>query len=274
MNDTFSFRRFGLLLKKHLAEEYKQYLLLAAGALGIMLVFHALTTIGSLGREFESNMHEMIFVIGFIFGGSIFASMTYHFFQNNAKGIRFLELPSSHLEKIAVMFVVTQVIFFVGFIILFYINDWIMCTLYNTFSTTPKNIPAERLPFFHADLYNLNTVWAKRAMGLFFVLSAVAHFGSLSFRKIAFIKIALCVIIVEASIIWLNFGYMRSLIPEQTMPDGMFYTNSIRLESENISRGFVLLPDSWTNTIDIILPVILYLSFWMGSYFKLKEKQV
>ncbi len=274
MNDTFSSRRFGLLLKKHLGEEYKQYLLLSAGALGIMLVFHALTTLGSLGHEFESNMHEMIFVIGFIFGGSIFASMTYHFFQNNAKGIRFLELPSSHLEKIAVMFVVTQVIFFVGFIILFYINDWIMCTLYNTFSTTPKNIPAERLQYFHANLYSLDTAWAKRAILLFFVFSSIAHFGSLSFRKIAFIKIALCVIIIGASIIWLNFGYMRSLIPEQIMPGGMFYTNSFRLESENASRGFVLLPDNWANTIDIILPAVLYLSFWVGSYFKLKEKQV
>lgn len=274
MNDVFSFRRFGLLLKKHLTEEYKQYLLLSAGALGIMLVLNTLSTLENLHNEFNTNMHEVIFAIGFIFGGSIFASMTYHFFQNNAKGIRFMQLPASHLEKIVVMFVVTQVIFFVGFIILFYINDWIMCTVYNMFVTIPKNIPAERLSFFHADLYRMDTVWAKRAITFFFVFSSIAHFGSIGFRKIAFIKIALCVIIVGFIITWLNFTFMRSLIPEPNMPGGMFYSISLRLESENVSRGFVLLPDNWTNVIDLVLPVVLYISFWTGSYYKLKEKQV
>ncbi|MES2328495.1 MAG: hypothetical protein V4539_02765 [Bacteroidota bacterium] len=274
MNDIFSFKRFGLLLKKHFAEEYKQYLLLSAGALGIMLVFHALTTIGSLNREFDTNMHEVIFIIGFIFGGAIFASLTYHFFQNNAKGIRFLELPSSHLEKLAVMFVVTQLVFFAGFLLLFYINDWLMCTFYNTVSSTPKNIPPERLPYFHANLYRLDTAWAKLSMVLFFVISSIAHFGSLAFRKIAFIKIALCVIIIGAAVLWLNFTYMRSLIPESSMPGGTFFTDSVRLQTENASRGFVLLPDNWINTIKVVLPGVLYLSFWTGSYFKLKEKQV
>ena len=274
MIDTFSFKRFYLLLKKHLGEEYKQYLLLAAGALGLMLVFHALTTVFNLDKEFNTNTHELLFIIGFIFGGSIFASMTYQFFQNNAKGIRFLQLPASHLEKMAVMFVVTQVIFFLGFTILFYINDWIICTLYNSFVTIPKNVPAERLPYYHADLYRMDTVWAKRAIPLFFVLSSITHFGSLGFRKIAFIKIALCVIIVGCTVSWLNYTYMHSLIPEPNMPGGMFFTDSVRLDNQDVSRGFVLLPANWNDTINFILPVVLYLSFWTASYFKLKEKQV
>jgi uncharacterized membrane protein YidH (DUF202 family) len=274
MNNTFSFSRFATLLRKHITEEYKQYLILSAGAAGIMLVFMGLTTLSNLNDRYDTNMPEMIFLVGFVFGGTIFAALTYDFFQNPAKGIRFLQLPASQLEKIMVMFIVTQVVFFIVFLLLFYICNGLMCSIYNTFHVLPKHIPAERLAYYHADLYDMSSLYARLSIALFFVFSAIAHFGSLIFRKLAFIKTAIGIIAVGFAILFFNQLYMKSLIPEEVMPGGLFYTNSLRVGANDMVKGFVLLPATWESVMNYALPGILYISFWLASYQKLKEKQL
>jgi len=130
------------------------------------------------------------------------------------------------------------------------------------------------LRYYHANLFDLTASSAQQSIVVFLVLSAVMHFGSLSFQKLAFIKMALCVILVAGTIYWLNFTGLRSLIHETNMPGGKYFSDSIRLGDEEQTRGFVVLPDQWKNTIRIVLPGVLYLSFWTASYFKLREKQI
>lgn len=274
MNDTFSFKRFGLLLRKYFIEEYKQYLILAAGIFSILFLFNGLSVFSNLHGQYDSKMPEMTFLCGFVFGGAIFASLTYSFFQTPAKGIRFIQLPASQLEKIAVMFFLTQVFFAAAFLLLFYSCNWLMSSIYNTFKTIPANIPPQRLKYFVAPLYDITSPTAKQTIVAFLVLSAIAHFCSLLFQKLAFIKTALTFTFFTALVLFINYNYITNAIPENSMPGGFIYNQSIRLISNDSTRGFVILPDNWKTALNWILPGSLYISFWFAGYWKLKEKQL
>jgi hypothetical protein len=274
-NNVFNLGRFGILLRKHLKENVRRYLLYAAMLTGIQFVLQGfVTVIGTKSNGFPQAPMIGIFILTLLFSGSIFSSLSYSFFQNKAKGIQFLQMPSSALEKIIVSFLMTQVLFFIIFMGSYYIVNWLMCTLYNSMAVIPANATPESIEFYKAHVYDFRDITGIASIILFFVISAIAHFGSLAFEKNSFVKTGLGVIAIGSILLWLNYVSLRSMIPEEIMPDGMFYSNGMRVGPYETTKGVIMLPQSWTGFINYFLPLSLYIIFWMASFFKLKEKQV
>jgi hypothetical protein len=95
-NNTFNIGRFGILLRKHLKENLRRYLLYAAMLTGIQFVLQGFVTLmGARGNGFPYGPMTGIFILSILFSGPIFSSLSYSFFQNKAKGIQFLQMPSS-----------------------------------------------------------------------------------------------------------------------------------------------------------------------------------
>jgi hypothetical protein len=274
MNDTFSFSRFGLLTKKFTKEHIVTHLLYLAALAGIVTVIYGIILLSSLNGQFASDGPEILFTFGMLFGGSMFAGSFYNFFQNKAKGIQYLNLPSSHSEKLLLSFVFSQLVFFISFIITFILIDRMMVGIFNHLTRIPANVPPDRLAQYIAQ--PMTVFGRETSVGLIISIlaSAIAHYGSLCFEKNAFVKTALIVIIFFVAILYGNYEFAKSMLPEENMPGGLFFTNSIRIGTNEAAKGIVLLPDTWHNFIRWFLPGLVYVLFWTASYFRLKEKQV
>jgi hypothetical protein len=273
---SFSFQpsRFALLFRKHLKEESRRYFLQLAGIWGMMMVFYGIALLSDLHYRFPNDTQETVFVLGFILVGAFFSSSFYHFFSNKAKAIQFLQLPASVPEKLFVGFIITQIMFVLAFLAMFYCTDWIMCNWYNAYHKMPEHIRPGTVHLYTGKLFELGSNMGKTTVTAFFILSAITHYGSISFEKNAFPKTLIITIAVAAILYWGNFYFMKGLIPEESMPGGKFYNNTIRIGPMTNIKGIVELPASWNNFLPYFLPLVLYISFWLGSYHKLKEKQV
>ncbi len=276
MNDTFSLPRFGLLLRKFTKEHYVTYLLYAAATFGVLSVVYGLTVIAVLQGRFPQDAGIVYFLIGLMLGASAFSASFYSFFKNKAKGIQFLNLPASHTEKLTLGFIFTQLVFFAAFLGIFYLVDHLMCGIYNRFHTTPANLPPQFISLYVAEPLNFNLPAIKVAIMIAFVLSAVSHFGSLCFEKHAFVKTALIVLIIIAIFLLGNFYSLKAMIPEQIMPGGLIYNWGFRVGGFNgeEAKGYVSLPEAWSDFVYWFLPVMLYILFWISSFFRMKEKQI
>jgi hypothetical protein len=275
MNDIFSLRRFGLLLKKFTREHIITYLLYTAGMFGILLVVYGFIVLVSLDGGYPDEPGPVFYAGGLLFGGSIFAASFYSFFNNKAKGIQFLNLPSSQGEKLSLSFLFTQILFFATFIFVFFLVDRIMCAFYTAFHTLPPDVRPEQMARFTAVPMDFTNGLSRASLILAITLSSVAHFGSLCFEKNAFIKTAMIVMAIATGILYLNNGFIQSIIPEESNAYGEFYIDMIRIEGDiSTSMRIVKLPENWDNFIYWFLPGLIYVLFWTASFFKLKEKQV
>ena len=275
MTIDFKPGRFLLLLRKFIRENRKTYFLYVAGLFGILLLTYGLFVFLSLHNIFSRDIQKIFFVTGLLLGGSYFSASFYSFFSNTPKGIQFLQLPVSNGEKLLLSYLFTQIVFFISFILIFLTTDWMLCAFYNRFVAIPAWTSPLQYYLFKADVLDLSDNRNQLAILTFFLLSSIAHFGSLAFTKHAFVKTAIALIIVCSAISLYNqysmFGLVSSI---EIMPHGMFFTDAFRIDSQINTGNLVVLPRNWVVPMYYILPSIIYISFWTGSYFKLKEKQV
>lgn len=276
MNNAFSFFRFWFLLKKYLSENRKSIGLYTIGLFLFLFVLFGLIVLSSLHSNFPADLQTGLFAIGLLFGGSIFSSSFYGFFSNKPKAIRFINLPATTGEKFLLGFIITQVLFFVVFIVFFSTIDQLMCGLYNNNVAPPAWVlPYDRQLNFHATPLDFfgernNQIYIM----LFFILSAFMHLGSLSFEKNAFILTSLFIILAFTIIVFYNNRLMIGLIPETIVPRGKFFNDSFRIDNGKTIKGVVSLPEKWDQLLSILIPASIFICCWSATYFKLKEKQV
>ena len=270
----FRTSRFLLLLRKFSKENRKIYLLYSAGFFGILLLAYGIIVLSSLHSIFPRDLQQVLFVFGLLLGGSFFSASFYGFFAYPSKGIQFLQLPVSNSEKLLLSFMCTQFVYFFTFMLIFLFTDWILCAFYNQFAAIPDGVTPIQLTYYKATRLDLGDLRNLLAILAFFILSSIAHFGSLTFTKHAFVKTAIVFIIVWTTLGFYNQYLMVFLIPVEIMPHGMFFTDSFRIGPAKAPVGLVTLSEQWSLSISYTIPVIIYASFWTGSYFKLKEKQV
>jgi hypothetical protein len=241
---------------------------------GILIIIYGLVVLSCLGGQFPQDMPEIFYTFGLLFGGSMFAGSFYSFFQNKARGIQYLNLPASHSEKLLLGYVYIQIVFFISFIIMFFLIDMMMINIFNHFTTIPAGVAPDRLAQYKAQ--PMTILGRETTVGLMvaIVASAIAHYGSLCFEKNAFVKTALILMSLFTALIYSNHEFAKNMLPEKADPGGMFFTNSLRIGTNEEIKGIVLLPDSWLSFIRWFLPGVLYVFFWTASYFRLKEKQV
>lgn len=274
MNDTFSFSRFALLTKKFTKEHIVTYLLYLAALGGILIIIYGFIVINSLGGRFEQDGPEIFYTFGLLFGGSMFAGSFYNFFQNKARGIQYLNLPASHSEKLLLGYVYIQIVFFVSYIIMFFLIDRTMVGIFNHFNKIPAGVTPDRYPQYIAQPMEIFGRVTIVGLIVSILAATIAHYGSLCFEKNAFVKTALILMAIFVSILYCNYEFAKSMLPEESMPGGVFFTNSIRIGTNESTKGIILLPDAWYNFIRWFLPALIYVLFWTASYFRLKEKQV
>ncbi len=269
MND-FSINRVALLVQKNIYENYKNYL---KG----LLIYFGLMVVGSLIYRILSNLSvigfiDKIFIISFLTLGVIFAGMSFSNLRTKEKGISYLSLPSTALEKLLAELIVTIFIFFIVYILMFYVYNYAMIafSLIKDPSIKPVLIdPFSRHNFSPGYIILIN-------------LQSTMLVGALYFNKrpliYTFLFLVIFSLILFANAYLIN-NYINYYFDIKYSSFGNRIENGKNFYDVYLDKNFYKDLDipCYTilkNVFEYFIKYVYAPVLWVVAYFKLKEKQV
>src|SRR6218665_1210883 len=100
MNQLFSFSRWLLFVRKHWAENRKKYLLGLLALAGIIVVWFVFNVLLSPSDSMDRTTQYGTYFVGLFLVGCLYASTLFSDLSSKSKGINYLAVPASHLEKL------------------------------------------------------------------------------------------------------------------------------------------------------------------------------
>lgn len=265
MNDTFNFRRFGLLFKKTLLEQSIQtFGLLALAFVATFLLYRPYNTNLIRFGDQEQTLHLVLFL-----GGGSLSFFMFNHYSENTKGYSHLLLPSSYFEKWLSGF--TICLLFLGIYLAFF--RLIDSTYVNAFFDElahSKNAPRDTMVNFSKQLQILsyNTYSFQNSLALFFILTGATAVGSLYFNKNAFVKIFIAIMFLIWSYIFLNAMiaeyFFQNILIVRNFFGGVYLIND----------GIVVLPQVYQNILTILFNYCLPIALWFIALIRLREKEI
>jgi hypothetical protein len=188
MTDIVSPRRVGHLFLRELAVSYRGLLIAAATVAGAVIVVSAVSALAMSAQGAPAGLVQGDGYLGFyrlllFVGGCIVTSLTFREVWQAGSGIAYLSLPGSTLEKLAVKLLTTSVGFAAGSLILMS-------------AVSAASEALDRLVFgVGHGFFNPFTSEALQAAARYLVVQAFFLLGSIWFRKLAFVKTVLWIIV-------------------------------------------------------------------------------
>ncbi len=278
MNQTFSFHRFSLLLKKHWADNKKRYFLAIAAFMGLLLCWFVFVMLTDSYDPMAKGLQQVSYYFPLFLIGGFYASQFFSDLSSRPKGINFLMVPASILEKFLCSLLYTLVFFFVVYTAAFYLVDALMVLAanaahpgYNEIVNGVAPAKASIANVFTSDEFGTN---GNIAWYIFLVLIGVQSFyllGSVYFEKYSFIKTS-----IAGFLIALFFFLLIYFFNEVFMPDGGYHNgiSGYRIDRQNGESLLVQLPEWIGKALQYLFMYALPPLFWAATYFRLKEKQV
>lgn len=205
MNNTFSSKRFGLLLKKTLLERPMQ--LFGFTGLIFILVFILYAVIKSFSGI--GSAQTISFIWGLSGGGCFLASFVFAYFSSNSKGSSYLTLPASHLEKWLCGMLIACILYPVLFMLFFRMMDAGFVAMFHN-SLDPTS-PFFKEQYASAYLFAYDDIIAAKVYSLFLLFTSLMLLGSLYFNRINFIKSAITICVICLSCFALNWFIAKTL---------------------------------------------------------------
>ncbi|HEV3326743.1 MAG TPA: hypothetical protein VG052_14090 [Puia sp.] len=281
MNQTFSFARWGLLVKKHWAENYKRYLLSLLAMGGLLVAWYSfiliMDKVDPLGIFFQYSAYY----VGLYFTGCLYASMFFSELGSKTTGISYLSLPASPLEKLLCAVFFGVFLFFIAYTLVFYLVDIPMVELSNRLIRLHPRVWPGTDQFVPAlAVYNVFTPKASAIIGEaeyhflllgFFAIQSCFLLGSVYFPRYSFIK---TIVLVLLFTLILTIFFKEAIF--DTMPDG--WQNNIlawdRYNEHWTHLQKVRLPWWLDQTATLLLQYSVPPVFWIITYYRLKEKEL
>jgi len=196
LSDTISVRRLGRLLRRDFSVGYKSVFIAMAAVGGFVILVSVLS---ALGRELGTIHFQLYFPLLFI-GGFIVTSMIFKEVHLNGQSVFYLTLPGSSLEKFLSKLLVTSLGYAFGSLF-----------FYTAVSSAAEGINRVIFGYGHS-FFNPFQRDILLAVAAYVVTQAVFLVGSVYFRKLAFIKTSLYLVlfgivltIVVAVVGWIIF---------------------------------------------------------------------
>ncbi|SKB52546.1 hypothetical protein [Dyadobacter psychrophilus] len=267
MNQTFNIHRFALVIKLDFSERAKNYLMIAAILLVLLLSMMLPITTSNKPVGFYEALHYMALFVVMIFATSLYTGSAMTHYTAFPTSISSLMLPASNLEKfLSALFF--NLVFIVPFLILFFQLH------YRTIDVANAQFPANsyKYPYIKPDL-------AVYFCFTYFMLHSIVFLGSIYFSKRSYVKTAAFIIIAVTVVFTIHIvlaGYLAHYPSHiNTLPLAgweIWY-----FEGQNIASGVNELHviHSLTNYRVIQgFTALFILSFWYMAYLRLKEKEV
>ena len=265
MNETFNLRRFGLLFKKTLSEQFLQTFGIMGISILATLVFYRPFDVEKMNMGVQMDTFTPIFSIG---TGCITFFM-FNYFSENAKGYNFLLLPSSFFEKWLVGFIMTALFFLIYLVFFRIVDTYHVNTLYNEINL-PKNISDIYVQNLkrQIQILRLDDFYVHRFLYTTFIGTGIIAVGNLYINKNAFVKI--CLILV--GLLW-TFIYLDRYIFQlffETNSFGKMLGGDVAL----IHGDRLTMPKSYKDGFDILYQLIFPSALWLIALIRLREKEI
>lgn len=285
MNQVFSFNRWLLLVNKHWSENRKKYLLSLGGIAALLMVWFGFIIIMDNYRPMHENLQIITFFFGLVLTGCFFASMMFSDLASKPKGMEFLILPASQLEKLACMVFYSVFVFFISYTLIFYGVDVIMVKLSNSLArsawekghlaTYTRDFYMEKVAnVFVLDPANTNDVNVNYYIVLaFLVVQSLFLLGSVYFPRYSFLKTIIVLLLIIVLVMVFTVKVLSKIIPQGVgFHEGL---TSLRMYNTDYTAMKVAkLPEWLAGTLSFLVKYAFAPVFWLIAYFRLKEKQI
>ena len=260
-NQSFSFARFGHLLRRDFNQSGKSFLILMI----IMFVVWTINTTAN-GYAREKELHIMMFPQWLLLGGFIVSSLAFYEFIKPTERQFYLQLPASNLEKFVSRWLLTGIVYTIGLVAYYWLYslfaNWIGISFYehqfDAFTPFRGNI--------------LIAIKSYLAAHTIFLAGAAA------FKRFAFFKTLFAAIVLAAIVALCGLTSFRIIFAD--LFDGLFHFRpEMMIDGKMVpvepSRKFVatikeFVPKYAKFMGFIIAPIIM---LFIG-YFKLKETEL
>ncbi len=263
MNDVFSARRFGWLMRKVFLDKTAPVFGTILLCFTVTLIFYGLTRLLQ-GIQVAQNG---AFTIGLPLGGTLVASVVFGYFNNNAVGTSFLTLPVSVFEKWLSGVLIVGVLYFFLFLLFFRLLDMAFVAQYHHGLNPHSAYYKEQ--YEYVQLFSFTGFTARRNYMMFFNFAGMMMLGSLFFNKAPFVKTALviCALIIGAFL--LNLFVINLLIKNVQIA----FPFSVVWIWVGKDRAALNLSPEIESRIRFIFCFVLPFILWGLSLLRLKEKE-
>jgi hypothetical protein len=259
MNQLFTLRRFGLLLKLDFASNGKKYLITASVVTGAMLLMmNPMMDLRKLGFDLMF-MHTMGLWVCLL-GSSLFTSSMFTQYHEPTRGIAALMVPASQTEKFLARLLV-NFLFVAFFLATFWAFHYWFMTIVNS-----SQVDGAKYRSFPPNAVKLTNY-------VYFLIQSSVFLGSIYFTKNAYIKTIAVFLIALASTFFLNLMVVVRFADRASHVDtAPFAPWTIWLE--NPTRVYAIrYPEPMVNVVwtfvILMLIALLYIAF-----VRLKEKEI
>jgi hypothetical protein len=223
------------------------------------------------------------YFVGLFIVGCLYASTLFSDLASKPKGINYLSLPASQLEKTLCALFYGVIIFFVAYTIVFYVADFIMVKVANgvAFSFWEKNHSVGEVftPQKIINIFNSGENSGMEKIDMFqiflltyFAIQSAYILGSVYFTKFSFIKTTISLLLVVLFIILFIGKILDGLLPH-----GSFYQNITSYQifgDEFGDQKIIRLPEWVGSGVMFFLKYAFAPIFWTVTFFRVKEKEI
>ena len=265
MSLTFSFSRLGKLIAKQFFENSRFYLFCVLAMVGLLALVFAFWF--ASGPNYYEQVTYIIFLFGLFISGTVFAGLSFNMLGSKDKGIYWLSLPATHLEKLAC----TILYSIIGFSLVY-------CLCFFTIKSLSVVILTEYIKEHPGSSYREMHDFTRGFGGAvkYFICAYVGVqslylLGSVYFSRYSFI---ITTVVVAAFIF--SFGYYLTRIEHNMISPADWNLVNVRKFDRSANGGYFLysLSPAVTNTLKYAALFAWAPVFWLVTWFRLKEKEV
>jgi len=251
---SFSFKRILLMMQKTLYENGKSVIIGLSTVFGIFSFILIISLLNSGGNAW--NNLDGFYYAGLIIAGLFISGMAFSNFRNKEKTMSYITLPASILEKFISEWLLTTVVFIIGYTAIFYAFNFLLILFGNVL-----NIDVNIVNIFNSEFISV--------MPKYFIMQSIFLAGAATFKKSPFFKTIFSWFLFSIFlIVWLSVlvYFLKGTFETVSFNDqGAFNIGN------NTSYNF---ENHWF--IEGMKYFYYYVSapaFWLYTYFKLKEKE-
>jgi hypothetical protein len=261
LSEWFDPRRLWLLLRRDFSNGYRAVLIAMAAVGGFVVLLSVLSALGGSQRFLHVGLYvQLLFV-----GGIVVSSLAFREIHQNGQSIFYLTLPGSTLEKFLSKLLVSSLGYAIGALI-----------YYTAVSSVGEGL--NRLLFGAGHpFFNPFGRIVLQATAAYLVIQAVFLAGSAFFRRFAFLKTALFLILLGIGLsviagialrfLLADFGWWGNTLSLEPYIEPLRRSGSADAMLLPLARGFLL-------ALKILFWGALAPVCWLLSYLRLSETEV
>jgi hypothetical protein len=257
-------RRLWLQMRNDVLSNGRSLLITMAAAGAVIVGLSVLTSIGYIGnpnggdgRAFHIPMYTLLLVVG----GFVVTSLAFADLHDERKGMLYLSLPGSLLEKFVSKLLQTSVFWAIGATIVYFVGSLAGAGISQlAFGGSHGGY----LPLSPGDL---EIVWT------YLLAQSIFLFGSIYFKKAAFIKTVLAVIVFAFA-----FAFVMVIAGRIVFASEFAHLIPTDAEMERLGQKLTDLTVEWPRVFEIIGNVVNFavvpVFFWIAGFIRLRETEV